>query len=124
MTTEFVHGAAPSGFSEVRDVERHYVGGWYTVIYDGEGILDFSMDVTCVHRMSRNHIQIYVNLTTGLNNGIGIRLTDTNEADPVRLGKFESGQAKRDEESEPKRKERKAGKNIFGSNASLFLFQI
>ncbi|CAK9041041.1 unnamed protein product [Durusdinium trenchii] len=68
----------------VRDVERHYVGGWYTVIYDGEGILDFSMDVTCVHRMSRNHIQIYVNLTTGLNNGIGIRLTDTNEADPVR----------------------------------------
>lgn len=44
---------------EVRDVERHYVDGWYTVLYDGEGILDFNMDVTCVHRIARNHIRIW-----------------------------------------------------------------
>jgi len=70
----------------VRDVERHYVGGWYTVLYDGEGILDFSMDVTSVHRVARNHIRIYVNLTTGVNNGIGVRLTDSKEDDPIRQG--------------------------------------
>ena len=45
--------------AEVRDVERHYVDGWYTVLYDGEGILDFNMDVTCVHRIARNHIRIW-----------------------------------------------------------------
>lgn len=69
---------------QVRDVERHYVDGWYTVVYDGEGILDFNMDVTSVHRLTRNHIRIHVNLTTGMNNGIGIRLVDTKEDDPVR----------------------------------------
>ena len=71
---------------QVRDVERHYVDGWYTVLYDGEGILDFNMDVTSVHRLTRNHIRIHVNLTTGMNNGIGIRLVDTKEDDPVRQG--------------------------------------
>ncbi|CAJ1378460.1 unnamed protein product [Effrenium voratum] len=68
----------------IRDIERHYVDGWYTVLYDGEGILDFSMDVTCVHRVSRNHIRIHVNLTTGMNNGIGVRVADTREDNPIR----------------------------------------
>ena len=67
-------------------MERHYVDGWYTVLYDGEGVLDFNMDVTSVQRLTRNHIRIYVNLTTGMNNGIGIRLVDTKEDDPVRQG--------------------------------------
>ena len=49
----------PGWNAEVRDVERHYVDGWYTVLYDGEGILDFNMDVTCVHRIARNHIRIW-----------------------------------------------------------------
>ena len=70
--------------SEVRDVERHYTDGWYTVLFDGEGVLEFNMDVTAVHRIARNHIQIYVNLTTSMNNGIGIRVSDTREDDPVR----------------------------------------
>ncbi|CAE7947537.1 TNXB [Symbiodinium sp. KB8] len=68
----------------VRDVEKHYTDGWYTVLYDGEGILEFNMDVTSVHRVSRNRIRIYVNLTTSMNNGIGIRVSDTREDDPVR----------------------------------------
>jgi len=68
----------------VRDVEKHYTDGWYTVLYDGEGILEFNMDVTSVHRESRNRIRIYVNLTTSMNNGIGIRVSDTREDDPVR----------------------------------------
>ena len=68
----------------MRDVERHYTDGWYTVKFDGEGILEFNMDVTSVHRIARNHIQIYVNLTTSMNNGIGIRISDTREDDPVR----------------------------------------
>ena len=33
-----------------------------------------------------NQPGIYVNLTTGMNNGIGIPLTDTKEDDPVRQG--------------------------------------
>ena len=69
---------------QVRDVERHYTDGWYTVLFDGEGILEFSMDVTSVHRVSANHIQIHVNLTTSMNNGIGVRVSDTREEDPVR----------------------------------------
>ena len=68
----------------MRDVERHYADGWYTVKFDGEGILEFNMDVTSVHRIARNHIRIYVNLTTSMNNGIGIRISDTREDDPVR----------------------------------------
>ena len=73
-----------SSVCEVRDVEKHYTDGWYTVLYDGEGILEFNMDVTSVHRESRNRIRIYVNLTTSMNNGIGIRVSDTREDDPVR----------------------------------------
>eukprot|EP00930_Biecheleria_cincta_P036104 TRINITY_DN24783_c0_g1_i1.p1 TRINITY_DN24783_c0_g1~~TRINITY_DN24783_c0_g1_i1.p1 ORF type:complete len:2581 (+),score=311.66 TRINITY_DN24783_c0_g1_i1:162-7904(+) len=68
----------------IRDVERHYADGWYTVLYDGEGVLDFNMDVTAVIRSAPGSIRVYLNLTTGMNNGLGIRVSHTREENPLR----------------------------------------
>lgn len=67
----------------VRDLRGHYKAGVYTVLYDGDGVLSFSMDVQTVYR-SVGRIEIYVQPSTGLNNGIFLMIERTNPADPIR----------------------------------------
>mmetsp|Transcript_134092 Transcript_134092/g.428462 ORF Transcript_134092/g.428462 Transcript_134092/m.428462 type:complete len:2501 (-) Transcript_134092:185-7687(-) len=68
----------------VRDVEKHYTDGWYTIFYDGDGIMDFNMDITAVRRVKPGHIRIHVRLQTTGNNGIGVRISRTSETNPIR----------------------------------------
>lgn len=65
-------------------LERHYVSGWYTVLYDGNGVLDFSSDVTAVRPVAPGHIQVYVNLTTRDQAGLAVAVSHTYPDDPVR----------------------------------------
>lgn len=68
----------------LRSIERHYTDGWYTVLYDGEGILDFSLDITSVHRVRPGYIRAYLKLNTGGNDGFGLSITQTVEQNPIR----------------------------------------
>jgi len=63
----------------VRDLQGHYPAGTYTVLYHGDGVLEFSMDdVQAVRRLMPGFIEVDLVPTTGLNNGLYIRIERTN----------------------------------------------
>ena len=68
----------------VRDLETHYVSGVYTVLFEGDGTLEFSLDTDYVRRIRAGLIEVDVTLTTGANNGIYLCIVRTNAADPIR----------------------------------------
>ena len=53
----------------IRDLQAHVPGGTYTVLYDGEGVLDFSMDVTGVRHVEAGRAEVDIKPSTGGNNG-------------------------------------------------------
>jgi hypothetical protein len=53
----------------IRDLQAHVPAGTYTVLYDGEGVLDFSMDVTGVRHVEAGRAEVDVKPSTGGNNG-------------------------------------------------------
>ena len=57
------------GTFQVRDVQAHFPNGAYVCLYDGDGTLDFSFDVTITKR-GPGRVEMYANWTTWLNNGI------------------------------------------------------
>ena len=52
----------------VRDVRAKFPNGYYVVLYDGDGTLDFAFDAKVLRR-SAGRIEIFANYTTWLNNG-------------------------------------------------------
>jgi hypothetical protein len=73
-----------AGTMMLRDLQGHYPRGTYVVLYKGDGVIDLSMDdVKSVYR-TPGRILVELVPTTGLNNGLFLRIERTNPADPVR----------------------------------------
>ena len=68
----------------LRDVQQQWPSGVYHVYYDGEGLIDFGMDATIVDNTKKNYIKINVTLTIQLNNGIYMKIKQTNPLNPLR----------------------------------------
>lgn len=63
----------------VRDLEGHYKKGVYICDYDGDGILEFSLDdVGDVKWVRAGRFLVEVNPSTGFNNGVLITISWTN----------------------------------------------
>lgn len=71
------------GSMMIRDLGEHIPAGVYVVLYDGDGILTFSMDVVKVNR-SVGRIEVTIKPSSGLNNGLFLTIARTNPADPIR----------------------------------------
>jgi hypothetical protein len=67
----------------VRDVRAHFPIGNYVVLYDGDGVLDFSFDCKPIKR-DAGRILLYCNWTTQMNNGLYYQIIRTNPSNPVR----------------------------------------
>jgi hypothetical protein len=68
----------------IRDLQRHGVSGVYTVLYDGDGVLGFGMDVHRVWRSQPGQVSVLVQLSAVMNNGLFLTIERTNPLDPVR----------------------------------------
>lgn len=66
-----------------RDLDAHYDQGIYTVLYDGDGTLNFGLDAKSVKRFI-GKIYIEVSPSTQMNNGIVVQIERTNPNDPIR----------------------------------------
>lgn len=68
-----------------RDLNTHYENGTYTVLYDGDGVINFWLDdVKAVRRLDVGRMEVDVVPTTGFNNGVFLRVERSNPADPIR----------------------------------------
>ena len=63
----------------------YYPGGQYTVLYDGQGTIDFNFNSASV--VSRSPGRMVVNVVPS-NIGVFLKVTGTNEADPIRNIRF------------------------------------
>ncbi|KAA0158426.1 hypothetical protein FNF28_06220 [Cafeteria roenbergensis] len=74
-----------AGTMLLRDLGGHYEPGTYVVLYDGDGVVVPQMDdVQTVRRTAPGRLEVDLKPTTGLNNGLFIRIERTNPLDPVR----------------------------------------
>ncbi len=71
------------GSMMIRDLQAHIKTGRYVVLFDGDGVITFGMDVITVKR-SLGRIEIEVVPSTGLNNGIFLMIERTNPLNPIR----------------------------------------
>ena len=67
----------------IRDLHGHIKAGRYIVLYDGDGVMAFRMDVSMTKR-SVGRIEIQVNPSAAMNNGILLMIERTNPLDPIR----------------------------------------
>lgn len=67
-----------------RDLLTHYDQGTYTLLFDGDGTLDFGMDDVKAVRRAVGRYEIDVVPTTNMNNGIMISIRRTNPDNPIR----------------------------------------
>jgi hypothetical protein len=68
----------------VRDTKGHiFPEGVYTVLYDGDGLLDFVLESSAMLR-SAGKITVYFKPSPQFNNGFCVKILRTNPADPVR----------------------------------------
>ena len=77
------------GAMMIRDLQGHMRSGRFVCLYDGDGIITFSMDIdqnTIVRDVGR--IEVTVTPSTGLNNGAFLMIERTNPLDPVRNIRF------------------------------------
>jgi hypothetical protein len=75
------------GAMMMRDLHGHMRSGTFVCLYDGDGILQFSMDVYAVKR-SVGRIELTIRPSTGLNNGAFVMIERTNPLDPIRNIRF------------------------------------
>ncbi|RYY37292.1 hypothetical protein EON62_01225, partial [archaeon] len=69
----------------MRDLQGHYPAGTYTVLWDGDGVLDATMtDVVAVRVKDAGVMEVDMLPGTSLNNGMFLRVERSNPADPVR----------------------------------------
>ena len=71
------------GTMMVRDLQGHMRSGTFVCLYDGDGIINFSMDIISIKR-DVGRIEVNFKPSTGLNNGIFLTIERTNPNDPVR----------------------------------------
>lgn len=73
------------GTLHLRDLQGHYAAGWYSVSWDGEGVVDVSMtDVESVIRDGPGRTRVKLKPGTTLNNGLFLRIERSSPVDPVR----------------------------------------
>ena len=69
----------------LRDLSGHYPRGVFLVTWDGDGVVDASMDdVQSVVRDAPGRMRVTLLPTTGLNNGLFLRILRSSPLDPVR----------------------------------------
>ena len=73
-----------AGTMMIRDLQGHIPAGTYTLLYDGEGIIDCSMDVDGMRQMEAGRAEIDLKPSTQGNNGLFCTVERTNPANPVR----------------------------------------
>lgn len=74
-----------AGAMMMRDLEGHGVSGTYTILYDGDGIVQPSMsDVVATRRIAPGHIEVDLHLSTGGNNGLEFVIERSNPDDYIR----------------------------------------
>ena len=66
-----------------RDLKTHYDNGTYVVLYDGDGILTFGLDVKAA-RYGIGRVEVDVVPTTNFNNGFLVTITRTNPNNYIR----------------------------------------
>ncbi|KAG2446050.1 hypothetical protein HXX76_000652 [Chlamydomonas incerta] len=68
-----------------RDLEGHAPGGWYTVLYEGKGVIVFSLsDVKDVVYEEAGVIRVLFKPSTDFNNGMLLSIERTDPSDPIR----------------------------------------
>ncbi|KAG2452608.1 hypothetical protein HYH02_002845 [Chlamydomonas schloesseri] len=68
-----------------RDLEGHAPGGWYTVLYEGKGVIAFSLsDVKDVVYKEAGLIRVLFRPSTDFNNGMLLSIERTDPTDPIR----------------------------------------
>jgi hypothetical protein len=73
------------GSMMLRDLQGHYPAGWFTLAWEGDGIVEASMtDVAEVRRDAPGRVRLRMVPGTSLNNGIFLRIERSAAADPVR----------------------------------------
>ena len=75
------------GSMMMRDLQGHMRAGTFICLYDGDGIITFSMDIFNVRR-SVGRIEVTVRPSIGLNNGVFLMIERTNPLDPIRNIRF------------------------------------
>jgi hypothetical protein len=83
----FPRSLAPNQRAEammLRDLDQHYVSGWYHVVWDGDGTVTFGLEAKQVRYPAPNMAVVDVQLSTGVNNGLTVSIDRTNPTDPVR----------------------------------------
>ena len=75
------------GAMMMRDLRNHMRAGTFVCLYDGDGIITFSMD-TLSERRYVGRIEVVVRPSTGLNNGVFLKIERTNPKDPIRNIRF------------------------------------
>ena len=68
----------------LRDVQQRWPNSTYHVYYDGEGQIDFGMDAIVLKSSEKYKIDIAVNLTIQLNNGVYMKVKQSNPLNPLR----------------------------------------
>jgi hypothetical protein len=73
------------GSMMLRDLQGHYPSGWFTLAWEGDGVVEASMtDVAEVRRDAPGRQRLRMVPGTSLNNGIFLRIERSSAADPVR----------------------------------------
>eukprot|EP01041_Mallomonas_annulata_P002765 gene2765-5448_t len=75
------------GSMMMRDLKNHMRSGTFICLYDGDGIINFSMDVIKIIR-NIGRIEVTIHPSTGLNNGAFLIIERTNPDDPIRNIRF------------------------------------
>uniref|UniRef100_A0A383V938 EGF-like domain-containing protein n=1 Tax=Tetradesmus obliquus TaxID=3088 RepID=A0A383V938_TETOB len=73
-----------AGTMMIRDLQGHIPAGTYTILFDGEGVIDCSMDIDVMRQLEAGRIEVDLKPSTGLNNGLFCTLERTNPANPIR----------------------------------------
>jgi len=68
----------------VRDLREHVPGGIYVLLYDGDGIFTFGLHDISYLKREVGRIEVGFAPSSGLNNGIFVRVERTNPLDPIR----------------------------------------
>ena len=75
------------GTMMIRDLQTHIRNGVFICLYEGDGIITFSMDIVKIVR-DVGRMEVTIKLSTGLNNGAFLTIERTNPADPIRNIRF------------------------------------
>jgi hypothetical protein len=79
-----LHPNQIAGTMMIRDLQGHIPAGVYTVLWEGEGVVSFSMDVDVPRYVDAGRAEVKLAPSTLGNNGLYLTIERTNPANPVR----------------------------------------